>query len=446
MQSETENTSTIQCDVFVIGGGPAGSTISAVLAEKGWSVTMVEKDHHPRFHIGESLLPMNLPILKRLGVMDEVDKIGIRKYGAEFNSMRHENPAVYYFGRALDKNFPYAYEVQREKFDEVLFRNAARKGVTAIEGMRVTNVEFQGAQSVAIEARDENGQVHRWHARWLVDASGRGTFLANKFGIKRRSKDHNSAAVFGHFENVERRKGMDEGNISLYWFEHGWFWMIPFKDGTMSVGAVCWPYYLNSRKKPVDQFLMDTIAMCPAIVERMKHARLVSPVTATGNFSYRADHMAGENYIMVGDAFAFVDPVFSSGVLLGMTSGLAAADVVDDILRDPASAQARLARFNRTVRYGIKTFSWFIYRITQPAMRNMFMSPKNWFRMEEGILSLLAGDLFRDTPIRRPLFAFKVIYYIAFLVRWRENFAAYQKRKRSLRGGPLAVEETSSKA
>lgn len=444
MQPDAEKTPTIQCDVFVIGGGPAGSTVSAALAEKGWSVTMVEKEQHPRFHIGESLLPMNLPILERLGVMDEVEAIGIRKYGAEFNSMRHENPAVYYFGGALDKNFPYAYEVQREKFDDVLFRNAARKGVTTRERTRVTHVEFRADKSALIEARDDQGQLHRWDARFVVDASGRGTFLANKFGIKHRNKDHNSAAVFGHFENVERRPGKDEGNISLYWFEHGWFWMIPFKDGTMSVGAVCWPYYLNSRKTSVDQFLMDTIAMCPPIVERMKNAKLVSPVTATGNFSYRAEHMAGDGYIMVGDAFAFVDPVFSSGVLLGMNSGLAAADVVDTILRDPASAPALIARFNRNVRYGIKTFSWFIYRITQPAMRNMFMSPKNWFRMEEGILSLLAGDLFRDTPIRRPLFAFKVIYYIAFLARWRDNIEAYRKRKRSLRGGPLKVEEASS--
>jgi len=433
-----------QCDVLVIGGGPAGSTVSTLLAEKGWSVTMLEKDQHPRFHIGESLLPMNIPILERLGVMDEVEEIGIRKYGAEFNSMEHENPAIYYFGRALNKGFPYAYEVQREKFDEILFRNATNKGVTTLEGTKVTQVEFRPDNSSHIEVRDEDGHIKHWETRFLVDASGRGTFLANKLGIKHRNKDHNCAAIFGHFEGVVRRQGNDEGNISLCWFEHGWFWMIPFKDGTMSVGAACWPYYLNSRKVDVAQFLWDTIAMCPPVADRMNEARLISPVTATGNYSYRAEHMAGDGYIMVGDAFAFVDPVFSSGVLLGMSSATAAADVVDGILRDPASATARVKEFNHMVRYSIKTFSWFIYRITQPAMRNMFMSPKNWFRMEEGILSLLAGDLFRDTPIKRPLFVFKVIYWIAYLVNWRVNNAARRRRKRSLQGGPRQAQVTDS--
>jgi len=425
---------TQQCDVLVIGGGPAGSTISTLLARKGWQVVTLEKDHHPRFHIGESLLPMNLPILAELGVMDEVEQIGIRKYGAEFNSMYHQDrpPAVYYFGRALDQGFPYAYEVKRADFDQILFRNAARSGARTHEGVRVTNVEFRDGQASIVDAVDEHGQAQRWEARYVVDASGRGTFLASKFDIKRRNPDPRSAAVFGPFKTVERRPGLDEGNISLYWFDHGWFWMIPFKDGTMSVGAVCWPYYLESRKASVEQFLLDTIALCPPVAARMKEAELISPVTATGNYSYKADHMAGRGYLLVGDAFAFIDPVFSSGVLLGMNSALQGAEVVDRVLKNPACEASEIRRFNRVVRHGIKYFSWFIYRITQPAMRSMFMSPRNTFRMEQGILSLLAGDLFRSTPIRYPLFMFKLVYRIAFLLNLRENLAARRRRRQSL--------------
>jgi len=432
------------CDVLVIGGGPAGSTVSALLAQKGWSVTLLEKDSHPKFHIGESLLPMNLPILEKLGVLDKVDEIGIRKYGVEFNSETHVHPTTYYFEHALNKNHPYAYEVQRAKYDRILFENAASKGVDAHENIRVTSVVFDEHGGSTIKALDTDGKTRCWQAKYLVDASGRGTFLGNQLKLKQRSKLHNSAAIFGHFDGVERRVGKDEGNISVYWFEHGWFWFIPFKDGTMSVGAVCWPYYLNLRKVSVEQFLLDTLALCPAAMERLKHAKLISPVTATGNFSYRLRKMYGRGYLIIGDAYAFIDPVFSSGVLLGMNGAMHAAETVDGILTDPASARTRLKQFDKMVRYGLKTFSWFIYRITQPAMRSMFMAPKNWFRMEEGIMSLLAGDLFRDTPIKRPLFVFKIIYYIAYLFNWRVNRAACLRRQQSLQGGVMVVEESSS--
>lgn len=425
------------CDVLVIGGGPAGTTIATKLAEKGRHVVMLEKASHPRFHIGESLLPMNLPIFEELGLIDQIEKIGIRKYGAEFNSMHHDYPALYSFGNALNKDHPYAYEVKRDEFDKILFDNAISKGVHAHENTRVTKVDFQSDKSSIVEAKDASGNIQQWHAKFLVDASGRSTFLASELKIKRRSKKHNSAALFGHFKNVVRRKGMEEGNISLCWFEHGWFWMIPFKDGTMSVGAVCWPHYLNSRKKDTASFLWETIASCPAVADRMKEAELISPVSATGNFTYQADHMAGDGYLMIGDAFAFLDPVFSSGVLLGMAGGLRGAEVVDSILDKPANAAKLVKKFNNDVRRGLKIFSWFIFRITQPSMRRLFMgdAAERKRRSEAGITSLLAGDLFSNQPLRRHLFVFKFFYYAFFLIDFRKNLAAQRKRQFDLKQG-----------
>ena len=434
----------LKCDVLVIGGGPAGSTVATLLAEREWSVTQLEKDAHPKFHIGESLLPMNMPILDRLGVLDQVQEIGIRKYGVEFNCESREKPTIYYFENALNKNHPYAYEVQRDKFDKILFENAKHKGVNGLENTRVTDIEFQDDESCFVHAKDGKGNSLIWHARYLVDASGRGTVLGNKFKTKQRSKDHSSAAVFGHFSGVERRPGKDEGNISIYWFEHGWFWFIPFKDGTMSVGAVCWPYYLNSRKVDVEQFLIDTIKLCPAAQQRMAKAELISPMTATGNFAYKLDKMYGKGYLIVGDAFAFIDPVFSSGVLFGMYGAMGAVEVVDGLLKNPASANKLLKKHDRVIRHGLKTFSWFIYRITQPAMRNMFMGPRNWFRIEEGTLSLLAGDIFSDTKVKFPLFMFKVVYYMAYLMNWRVNRDAHFRRLTSLRSGEAAIKEINS--
>lgn len=444
MQDKVNAENTSKCDVLVIGGGPTGSTISTKLAQMGRNVVMLEKDQHPRFHIGESLLPMNIPIFEELGVLDQVDEIGIRKYAAEFNDENYKNPATYYFKNSLDNHFPFAYEVKREDLDTILFRNAAKKGAKTFEKTRVVSIKFNNDHSSLVECVDEEGNTKIWHARFLVDASGRSTVLANKFKIKTRSKKHNSAAIFGHFDNVVRRKGRDEGNISLAWFEHGWFWMIPFKDGSMSIGAVCWPHYLNSRSADVEQFLWDTIALCPSVANRMKKAKLTTPVTATGNFTYSASHMVGNGYLMVGDAFAFLDPIFSSGVLLGMASSLQGAKVVDAILENPKKAEQLVKEYDKKIRMALKTFSWFIFRITQPAMRYLFMfrTEKRIIR-EQGVTTLLAGDLFRNLPIRRHLLIFKFLYYGLFLLDFRNNMRALRKRKFDLRGSPTNAKESN---
>jgi len=444
MQDEANSANTNKCDVLVIGGGPAGSTISTKLAQMGHDVVMLEKEQHPRFHIGESLLPMNVPIFEELGVLDQVEKVGIRKYGADFCDEDYTTNTTYYFENALSQKYPYAFEIKREDLDTILFRNAEKKGVKTFEQTRAVSIEFKDNHSSVIECIDQQGKSKTWQAKFLVDASGRSTILAKKFNMRSRSKVHNSAALFGHFDNVVRRKGKDEGNIALAWFEHGWFWMIPFKDGSMSVGAVCWPNYLNSRNTDIEQFFWDTVALCPKVARRMKQAKLTTPITATGNFAYSSSRMAGNGYLLVGDAFAFIDPVFSSGVLLGMTSGLRGAKVVDAILENPAAAQKLIEKHEKTMRMALKAFSWFIYRITQPALRYLFMSRgKRKLTRERGVTSMLAGDFFDNTPIHRHLLLFKSIYYVLFLFDFRNNMRALRKRKFDLRGTPTKTKEAN---
>ena len=421
------------CDVFVLGGGPAGSTIAALLSERGWNVVIAEKERHPRFHIGESLLPMNLPMLDKLGVREQVERIGLIKYGAEFTSPQHGTPVTLEFCNAWDKAFPHSYEVRRSVFDHILFNNCIARGVHAFEECRVTAVEFLPGEDVRVRAAPKEGGARDWHARFVVDASGRDTFLASRFGIKRRNSRHNSAAIYGHFKGAKRLPGKAEGNISIFWFEHGWFWFIPLIDGATSVGAVCWPYYMKTRKTDPTRFLLDTIALCPALAERLRDARLVSEVTATGNYSYYSERMYGDRHIMLGDAFAFVDPVFSSGVMLAMNSAFLGAEAVDASLRDPATAGAALRRFDENVRTGVKQFSWLIFRMTNPTIRDLFMGPKNLLRMEEALVSLLAGDLFRRTPIHWSLRAFKILYYINNLAHPWRSFNAWRRRRCAIR-------------
>lgn len=420
-----------KCEVLVVGGGPAGSTISALLAERGRSVVLIEKARHPRFHIGESLLPLNLPLFERLGVDREMERIGMPKYGAEFVSPWHGEPVTFDFADAMDKSFPSAYQVRRSEFDEILFRNAARKGATVFEECRVTAVEFN-PQGALVTARRADGEERRWQTRFIVDASGRDTVLANQFAVKQRNRKHNSAAIFGHFSNATRLPGKAEGNISLFWFDHGWFWFIPLADGATSVGAVCWPYYMKSRKNDPQRFFLDTIALCPALAERLRTAQLSSPVTATGNYSYHVKRAVGENYLLLGDAFTFIDPVFSTGVLFAMQSGFVGADTVDACLSDPRRAPRALKAFDASMHRGPKVFSWFIYRLTTPAFRDLFMRPRNR-KLQEAVLSVLAGDVFRDTPFGGRLLLFKTLYYLTSVFNPRATLSAWKKRKRAIR-------------
>jgi flavin-dependent dehydrogenase len=288
--------------------------------------------------------------------------------------------------------------------------------------------------TVVVQAQHDDGRETTWRARFVVDASGRDTFLANRFQIKHRNPRHNSSAVYGHFKSARRHEGKAEGNITIFWFDYGWFWFIPMMDGLTSIGMVTWPHFIKTKgERSLQQFLMDGIALCPALAERLKEATLVSEVEATGNFSYVSERNHGANYVLLGDAYAFIDPVFSSGVLLAMNSGLMAAEAIDTCLSKPAMAAEAMREFDRKMKHGPKEFSWFIYRVTNPIMRDIFMGPKNIFRVKEALLSVLAGDIFGKTPIWRSVFIFKIIYYLACAFSPRVAWMARKKRQMNIR-------------
>jgi flavin-dependent dehydrogenase len=428
-------------DVLVIGGGPAGSTAATLLVERGHQVVLLEKEHHPRFHIGESLLPANLPILERLGVADEVKAIGMQKWGAEFIRPQDGRHQTFEFAEGWNKSLPFAYQVRRSQFDEILFRRAVRAGARAIEGCRAREVVFLPDDAgVQVHATLEDGRSESWQARFLIDASGRDTFLGNRLQAKRRNTKHNSAALYGHFRGARRYTDKHAGDISIYWFEHGWFWFIPLADGTTSVGAVVWPYYTKTRAVPVREFFLATIRLCAPLAERLSEAELVAEVTATGNFSYACDRAYGANYLLLGDAYTFIDPMFSSGVMLAMNSAVAGAETIDQCLRTPARAPQALRRFERLMRHGPKAYSWFIYRVTNPTMREMFMGPSNALRMKEALLGLLAGDIFGNTPIWASLRAFKLTYYLIALKNLKRSLGALRRRTVNIK--PVEPEQT----
>ena len=429
-----------QADVLIIGGGPGGSATAILLAERGYRVVVLEKAHHPRFHIGESLLPANLPLFERLGVAAEVRAIGMPKWGAEFISPWHgDRTETFNFEEGWNRSLPFAFQVRRSEFDTILIRRAAQRGVQVLEGTRARDLELlpegrPDGMRARVRAEHDDGSVTTWEARYLVDASGRDTFVANRLNTKQRNSRHNSAALYGHFRNAERH--VDEkrsGNISIYWFEHGWFWLIPLSDGATSVGAVVWPYYMKSRKVAVRDFFLDTIAMCKPLARRLEHAELISDVEATGNYSYKCKQSYGPGHLLVGDAFSFIDPMFSSGVWMAMRSGVAAAEAIDTCLREPAKSSAALAEFDRVSRHGTREYSWFIYRVTNPTMRDLFMGPRNLFRMKEAMVGLLAGDIYDSTPLWGSLRAFKMTYYIFSALNLKRSIRAMRRRAINIR-------------
>jgi flavin-dependent dehydrogenase len=436
---DTPNEAIASFDVVVIGGGPAGTTIASLLTEKGWSVCLLEKVHHPRFHIGESLLPMNLPILEKLGVLEKVADIGIKKYAAEFNSqVTSPEQDIFYFAKAANKDYPFAYQVRRSEFDELLFRNSKDKGVKAFEGITVNKVDLD--QPVKkVWATNGTGESKEFHCQYIVDASGRDTFLSKKLNTKKKNPDHQMAAIFGHFHDVERRTGPDEGNISIYWFEQGWMWLIPLKDGMMSAGCVCWPDYLKTRDKPLNEFLQRTLFLVPEVADRFKNAKLAADAQATGNYSYSSSQMAGDGYLLIGDAYAFVDPVFSSGVYLAMQGAVRGADYVDAVLKDPDRQTELAAALKQSMHKEISAFCWFIYRFNSPALHKLLMSSDEQNlhpikqKMKSAVISVLAGDA-GNRQIQFYLGLFKGLYYFSILVDFKRHwrFMSFRSRQNNV--------------
>lgn len=405
------------CDVLIIGGGPAGSTAAATLAARGRDVVLLEKERHPRFHIGESLLPLNTEIFDRLGITAEVAAIGQHKPGAEFVSDVTGRAVQFSFAQGLDKRFTSSWQVPRAALDEILFRTARDRGARAHEATKVTALTLGAAgERARVEAVGPEGEAVVYAPRFVIDASGRDTFMAGRGPKKQSNKQNNTAAVYAHFRGAERRTGDLEGYISVHLVDDGWFWLIPLPGDVMSVGFVGNASVFKGRKGTPRDLLDERIAQSPTVAARMQGAEMLGDVTSTGNYSYYCDRSFGEGYMMVGDAFAFLDPVFSSGVLLAMTSGEMGADVADAWLADPAHGLRKAASMETEIRSAMGRLAWLIYRIDSPALRLLFMTPSNRFRMRDGLVSLLAGNLRPRRDQRIPVLAFKTAFYAATLL------------------------------
>jgi geranylgeranyl reductase family protein len=377
-------------DVIVIGGGPSGSTVAARLAQRGRRVLLLEKEHFPRFHIGESLLPCSMPLLEQLGAMPAVAAHGfLVKYAAEFVTGDGAMTRRYAFADGLIAGAPSAFEVDRAEFDQLLLQNAARLGVEVREGTAVTSFEIQH-DGVSVTARSDDGSEAALSAQMLIDATGQSSFVAGRLGMREMDTSLKNFAVFSHFEGAERHEGKREGDISVVLVPGGWWWVIPLADGRTSVGQVG-PRTLLGGRKPDEAYFHDQIAATPYLARRLKSATRIAPVRTISDYSYVSKRLAGDRFVLVGDAGAFIDPVFSTGVYLGMVGAFKAAEAVDAALASQRFSRREFAAYEAWVRKQVEAYKKFVKGFYRPEFVELLMAPSDFLDLRAAITSLLAG-------------------------------------------------------
>jgi halogenation protein CepH len=391
-------------DVIVIGGGPAGSTAAGFLAQSNARVLLLEKEHFPRYHIGESLLSATLPILEALGVAPAIERAGFtRKPGGTFLWGRSREPWSFFF-REDPGGRPHAYHVLRAQFDEILLRHAASLGVDVREGHRVQSVEH--AAHTHVVALDERGARLEATAAYVIDASGQHGLLGARDRLRAFNPFFKNLAVFGYFTGAQRLAGAVEGNILSAAFGDGWFWFIPLHDGTTSVGAVVDAKgFAGAATRAPEDLYAQLIAACPAVAERLQAARLVSPVRVIRDYSYCSHRFYGPGYLLAGDAACFIDPVFSTGVHLACLAGYLAADAVGSILAGTPELEAQ-HEYDRRYRAAYERYLEFLYFFYDHhsdadsyfwTARKVLNSPKR-LEARTAFVRLMSGggDLFAD--------------------------------------------------
>ncbi len=386
-------------DVIVIGGGPGGSTAAGFLAKAGKRVLLLEKEHFPRFHIGESLLPYNLAIFEELGVMPTIQAAGFApKYGAQFHLGDKSKELKFVFREGCFTERTEAFQVERSKFDDLLLRHATKLGADVREGVTVERTT-KDAGGVTVESRDEAGMATTFRAQFLVDASGRGNLTGNQEGIKVPNAKLRKLAVFGHFENVTLDPGTPAGDTVIVRLDNKWFWLIPLRlaDGSqpskVSVGLVMDRDELAAAKRPAEEVFKYFVEHNPSVAERMKDAKLVSSMHVTSDFSYRNRTFWSPRVVRVGDAAGFIDPIFSSGVFVAMFSGKLAAEAVLELLANGGDGSARFPAYERRIHAAMRIYWEMVENFYTTPFMEVLMEPRPKWDIAAAINAILAGEL-----------------------------------------------------
>jgi flavin-dependent dehydrogenase len=386
-------------DVLVVGGGPAGSTVSTLLSQKGHRVQLFERERFPRFHIGESLIPETYWVLKRLNMLDKMRASHfVKKYSVQFVNQHGKVSEPFYFMEHKPHECSQTWQVVRSEFDQMLLDNAREHGVEVHEGVRVLDVLFEGDRAVGIRLQEEDGREREVRAPVVVDASGQSSLLMSRLGLREWDPELKKAALWTYWKGARRESGKDEGATLVIQTagKHGWFWYIPQHDDTISVGVVANYDYLfkNRATKDHEAIYFEEVERCPGVKERIAGATRVEPFRAAKEYSYRSRQVAGDGWVLVGDAFGFLDPLYSSGVLLALASSARAADAIAEALETGDFSAAQLGKWGPEFIKGMDRMRRLVLEYYNGFSFGSFVKKHPHFKGH--LTDLLIGDLFRD--------------------------------------------------
>jgi flavin-dependent dehydrogenase len=390
-----EPATTVSPDVIVIGGGPAGSTVSTLIAQRGRSVRLFEREHFPRFHIGESLIPETYWVLERLNMLPKLRQSHfVHKHSVQFVNANGKLSAPFYFFDNKPHECSQTWQVVRSEFDKMMLDNAREHGVDVHEGVRVLEVLMEGTRAVGVKVKHEDGRTEEMRAKVVVDASGQNGLMMNRLGLRVWDPILNKGAIWTYWEGAYRDTGRDEGaTIVIQTTDRkGWFWYIPLHHNIVSVGVVAPFDYLFKGRGTYPETYAEEVEKCPSVKERVANATRAAGHFATKDYSYRSKQVSGDGWVLVGDAFGFLDPLYSSGVLLALKSGQLAADAICDGLEKGDTSAAQLGQWGPGFNEGVDRMRRLVCEYYDGFSFGGFM--KEHPEMRGTVTDLLIGDLF----------------------------------------------------
>jgi flavin-dependent dehydrogenase len=387
----------INPQVVVIGGGPSGATVSTLLAQQGVRVELFERERFPRFHIGESLIPETYWVLKRLNMLDKMKASQfIKKHSVQFVNSTGKVSTPFYFYDNKPHECSQTWQVVRSEFDQMMLDNAREHGVHVNEGTRVLDVVFEGERAVGVDIAKPDGTSSRVLADVVVDASGQSSMLINKLGLRIPDPQLNKGAIWTYFEGAYRDQGKDEGATLVLQTEKkkGWFWYIPQHNNIVSVGVVADFDYLFTGRGDHEQTFNEELDRCLNVKERVSIGKRASRYYATKDYTYRSTRVAGDGWVLVGDAFGFLDPLYSSGVLLALRSGELAADAVAEGLARGDTSRSQLGKWEAGFVQGMNRMRRLVCEYYDGFSFGRFV--RRFPEHRGSVTDLLIGDLFKD--------------------------------------------------
>jgi flavin-dependent dehydrogenase len=402
-------------DVAIIGGGPAGSTAATLLARAGRRVIVCEREKFPRFHIGESLLPVSMQTFTRLGVHEKFAQAGfLRKYGGEMAGACSDEGVKFYFKDGYRSQTDSSYQVPRAEFDKVLLDHAGESGAEIREETAIKEVRFFDDRA-DLQVQRGASAPQNISARYVIDASGRHSVLGNHFKLKETYPHLQKISIFAHYQAIEAEEGRDGTLTRQVRAADRWFWYIPLPNDRASVGIVLDTALFKQARKSPEQFLEESLAEQPFLARRMTHARRVTPVYASADFSYRQSRLTGARWMLAGDAAGFIDPVFSSGVFLALLAGEQCADILNVVLDHPRKAPRLFAQYERLLRRVMKSYLRFVDAWYTKEFIEVFLYPQDVLQIPPAVNAVLGGNISGSLAIRWRMSAF---YFIVWLQRY----------------------------